>query len=304
MEPLDVTLADVVAASRRIGPHLSPTPVVRSPWLSEVTGAEVHLKLETLQATGSFKVRGALCASAGNHAQGVAWGATMLGISAMVVVPEGTPGLKREAIRRLGAELIVAGASYDEAEDRARAVQRETLRTLIHAFLDPKVVAGQGTLALETFAPNPDWDSVIVPAGGGGLIAGVGAVVKAMRPESAVLGVQSEASAPWVRSFATGHVESVTYEPTLAEGLAGRIDAANFALVRRVTDEMVEVEEIAIARAMAGLARHQHLLVEGAGAVGVAALMTGRIRLPRGSRGNVGADRLGSFEPTFTTPDR
>jgi len=315
MTPVDIALADVVVAYDRLRPHVRPTPMIRSAWLSARTGADVHLKCENLQETGSFKIRGALSklltltdaerragvitASAGNHAQGVAWASRLLGVSALVVVPAGTPAVKQAGIRRYGAELTVAGDTYDAAADAARALQAATGRTYVHAYLDPAVTAGQGTVALEALRRGDAWDLALVPAGGGGLIAGVGTVLKAVRPHVRIYGIQSEASPPWVESFRVGRVVEVTYAPTLAEGLAGRIDPENFDLVRRVTDEMLTVPEAAIGEAMAGLFREHRLVVEGSGAVGVAALLTGRVRPPAGSRvlvvlsgGNVDPERL------------
>lgn len=318
MRDVDITLADVVAAHDRLRPYVDPTPVVRSPWLSAFTGADIHLKCENLQRTGSFKIRGALAklltlsdaerragvmaASAGNHAQGVAYGSHLLGLSALIVVPEGTPAVKQAGIRRFGAELVVAGRHYDEAEDRARELQTKTGRTYIHAYLDPVVIAGQGTVAWETMAHDHHWDTVLVPAGGGGLIAGIGTVLKSLRPEARVYGIQSEASRPWVESFRAGRVVDVSYAPTLADGLAGGIDQENFALVRRVTEAMLAVTEAAIGQAMAGLAREHRLFVEGSGAVGVAALLSGLVKPAAGSRvlvvlsgGNVDPERLFSL---------
>ncbi|MGC8489768.1 MAG: threonine ammonia-lyase, partial [Clostridia bacterium] len=194
MTEVDISLADVVDAAERLGPYVDPTPVIRSPWLSERTGAEVYLKCENLQRTGSFKIRGALSklltlsaaertagvitASAGNHAQGVAYGSRLLGLSALIVVPKSTPAVKQAGIRRYGADLVLAGPHYDEAHEEAVRLQRETGRTYIHAYLDPVLIAGQGTVAWETLRHDPAWDTVIVPAGGGGLVAGVGTVVK------------------------------------------------------------------------------------------------------------------------------
>ena len=314
-DDLDITLGDVLEASVRVAPYVRTTPVAESPWLSEVTGAHVFLKLENLQVTGSFKARGAvskllfltssersrgvIAASAGNHAQGVAYAAARLGISALIVIPEGTPATKMAGIRRYGAELRIVGANYDESEAFAWALAASTGRVMVHAFEDAAVVAGQGTVALETLLWDPAWDSVLVPAGGGGLIAGMGTVVKAIRPAASVIGVQSEASPAWYESFRAGHVVGVEYRPTLAEGLLGGIGRRNFALVRRVADRMELVNESAIAQAMAGLAQEHHLMVEGSGAVGVAALLSGVVRPARASRilvvisgGNVDAKRL------------
>ena len=315
MTEVDVNLADVVAAAARLAPYVDPTPVLKSAWLSEHTGAHVYLKCENLQHTGSFKVRGALSklltltgaertagvitASAGNHAQGVAYGSSLLGLSALIVVPETTPAVKLDGIRRYGAGLVLAGSGYDEAHREAERLRRESGRTYIHAYLDPAVVAGQGTVAWESMTSGPPWDVVVVPAGGGGLIAGIGTVTKALYPAAEVLGIQSEASPPWVESFRAGRAVTVTEKPTLADGLAGGIDQENYTLVRRVTDAMRTVSEPAIAGAMASLVREHRLVVEGSGAVGVAALLTGVVAPAPGSRvlvilsgGNVDSGRM------------
>jgi len=315
MKSMDLSLADVIDAAWQIRPWVRTTPVIDSPWLSAQARARVFLKLENLQVTGSFKVRGALAkclrltaaerergvvaASAGNHAQGVAFAAAQLHLSALIVVPLGTPEVKVAGIRRWGADLQMVGATYDDSEAFAVDVARATGRVLVHAFEDPAVVAGQGTVALETLWQDPAWDAVVVPVGGGGLMGGVGTVVKSIRPDTQVIGVQSEASPPWYYSFQAGQVVSTAYGPTLAEGLSGRIGDVTFGLVRRVVDEMALVEEEAIAAAMVGLAREHRVIVEGSGAVGVAALLSGRITLEPGARvlvivsgGNVDLPRL------------
>ena len=315
MTAVDLELSDVAAAAARLTPYIDPTPVLKSLWLSERTGADVYLKCENLQRTGSFKVRGALSklltlteeeqqagvitASAGNHGQGVAYGAHLLGLSALIVVPTGTPAIKLDGIRRYGAELVLAGSGYDEAHREAVRLHRESGRTYVHAYLDPTVIAGQGTVAWESMAGDRPWDLVVVPAGGGGLIAGIGTVTRALCPQAGVIGIQSEASSPWVESFRTGRTVNVEESPTLAEGLAGGIDPENFALVRRVTDSMRTVREGDIADAMASLVREERLVVEGSGAVGVAALMSGVVTPAAGSRvlvilsgGNVDASTL------------
>ena len=180
MTDVDISLADVVEPAERLGPYVDPTPVIRSPWLSDLTGADVYLQCEKLQRTGSFKIRGALSklltlsaaeraagvitASAGNHAQGVAFGSHLLGLSALIVVPESTPAVKQEGIRRYGADLVLAGPHYDEAYEEAMRLQRESGRTYIHAYLDPVLIAGQGTVAWKTLRHDPTWDTVVVPA--------------------------------------------------------------------------------------------------------------------------------------------
>lgn len=300
MDAWHLTLRDILEARERIHPYILHTPLIEARALSERTQASIWLKLENLQHTGSFKARGAVfrmlllseaerrggvvAASAGNHAQGVAYAGQRLSISAKVVVPEGTPRTKMDGIRRYGADLVVAGAHYDASEAIAQQMARDTGRTLIHAFEDPWVVAGQGTALLEALWDHPGFDRVIVPMGGGGLIGGTAVVAKAVSPQIQVVGVQSEASPPWYHAFKTGRIVDVSYGPTLAEGLAGGIGQANFDLIKPLVDQVVLVTESQIADAMRDLARHQHLLVEGSAAVGWAALNSGAIPVSPGEQ--------------------
>lgn len=316
----DLTLNDVFRARARIAPYILQTPLVPSPALSAMTGASVWLKLENLQQTGSFKARGAVhrmlalsdaerrrgvvAASAGNHAQGVAYAGQRLSIATQVVVPESTPANKLEGIRRYGADLVIAGDNYDASEAIARDIVSDTGRTLIHAFEDPLVVAGQGTAVLESLWEHPSFDRIVVPMGGGGLIGGSAVAAKGVSARILVDGVQSEASPPWYHAFQAGRIVDVPYGPTLAEGLAGGIGQANFDLIRPLVGQVVLVAESQIADAMRDLARHHHLLVEGSGAVGWAALKTGAIAVGRGEEvllvitgGNVDPERLVSLYP-------
>lgn len=290
---MDVRLTDILAARRALQGRVRETPIVDDAVLSEVRGAPVRLKLECWQATGSFKIRGALnrvlsltaeerargllAVSAGNHALGVAAAAAELGLDLLVVMPRHAPAVKAEGVRRLGARVELLGETYDEADAAARDLLAQTGRTLVHAFEDPRVIAGQGTVGLEIALQGPAPDVVLVPAGGGGLIVGTAIAVKALMPGTRVVGVQSEASAPLVAAFAAGRHVAVAYASSIADGLFGDTTPAMVDLALRHVDAFVAVSEAAIRRAIAHLLLRQRLVVEGSGAVGVAALMEGLV---------------------------
>lgn len=296
-------------------PYVIRTPLVFSEALSEQLGAEIWLKPEQWQLTGSFKVRGALnkmlqltpaergrgviTASAGNHGQGVAFAAKRLGLSALVVIPEGTPETKRRGIDRYGADVQQLGANYDQAEQLAFQLAQETGRVFIHAFEDADIVAGQGTVGWEMFEDQPNLDLVYIPAGGGGLMDGIGVVARAVRPTAQIIGVQSEASPAWHAAFRAGRVVAVEYQDTWAEGLLGSIGTQNFLLAQRVVDAIHLVSEDAIQEAMAWTLKEHHWVLEGSGAVGIAAALAADPALIRGrciaivlSGGNLDMGRL------------
>jgi threonine dehydratase len=284
-------LRAIYAARRRIGRHIRETPLERSHFLSEFCGGEVWLKLENQQLTGSFKVRGAtnkllqlseeertrgiVTASAGNHAQGVGYAAKMLGVQATVVVPENTPIVKRDAIMRYGVSLIVHGEEYLNAEKLARRMERERGMTFVSAYNDMDVIAGQGTIGLELIESLPDLENVIVPVGGGGLVSGVGCAVKSMDTDIEVIGVQSVASPVMCESIEQGRIVEMELGDSVAEGLHGGIEegSVTFELCKRYVDDFILVEEEPIVRAMSKMFSEQNQIVEGAGAVGVAAIM-------------------------------
>lgn len=290
---LSVSFLDVVKAHKDLQGQVTKTPLQHSAALSAAAGADVWLKLECLQKTGSFKVRGALnkmaslseeelakgviTASAGNHAQGVAYAAALKGISALIVVPKTAPETKRAGIMRYGAELVVYGDNYDEAEAHAYQLAEETGRTFVHAFEDDHIIAGQGTVGLEALLEEPDFDTIIVPAGGGGLICGIATVAKAINPAINVIGIQTHASPPWYYSFRAGHLVDVEYSDSLADGLHGGITQGNLELALKIVDDILLVEEEHVGQAMHWLAKEHHLMVEGSGAVGVAALLQGAV---------------------------
>jgi threonine dehydratase len=287
----DILLADVQAARRRIGELARPTPVERSEWLSAVAGVDVFLKLECWQRTRSFKIRGAsnavlsldarargrgiVAASAGNHGMAVALAARETGIRARIFVPVDAPQTKKSRIRAWGAELDDSEPDYDAAERAAAAFSEARGATLIHAFSDPRVVAGQGTIALELLETLPAVRTVIVPVGGGGLVAGTGAVLKSVDPEIRIIGVQSTETRAMYEALRAGHVVDVPVTPTLADGLAGGTDEASMTRVRAVVDEMLLIPEAAIAPAIHELYVRDGVLAEGSAAVAVAAITEG-----------------------------
>ncbi|MFY0545016.1 threonine ammonia-lyase [Brevibacillus sp. H7] len=297
---LSVSFLDILKAHKRLGGEVMQTPLIRSAALSKESGADVWLKLESLQKTGSFKVRGALnkiasltetelhngviTASAGNHAQGVAYAASLRGVSALIVVPKTAPETKKAGIKRYGAELVVFGDNYDEAEAHAYQLAKETGRTFVHAFEDNEIIAGQGTVGLEALLEEPDFDTIVVPAGGGGLICGIAIAAKAINPDVRVIGVQTHASPPWYYSFREKRMVDVEYSDSLADGLHGGISQGNLDLALQIVDDFVLVEEEQVAEAMAWMAREHHYMVEGSGAVGVAALLNEAIPGIRGQK--------------------
>lgn len=293
MPPPPLGLRDVMGAAVRIAPHVRRTPLERSAPLSAELGIEVWLKLECWQRTGSVKLRGALnrllalppearrrgvlTCSAGNHGLGLAEAARLTGTAATVVVPENASPAKLAALRRTDVDLMLVGATYDEAEARAPGIARERRLTFVSPYNDDAVIAGAGTVALEILADLPTAGSIVVPVGGGGLAAGVGVVARAIAPEMRVVGAQSEASPAMHAALAAGGLVPIVERPSLADGLAGNIEAGSrtFPLVQTGLDEIVLVSEAAIADAMLALLDRHHLVVEGAGAVGLAALRTG-----------------------------
>ena len=292
-----MTLADVQAAADRIRTTTWHTPLVPSPWLSDLSGASVWLKLETVQATGSYKIRGAtnalarlkaarpdldtvITASAGNHGQAVALAASTLGIRARVYLPTAAPEAKRRALARLGAEIVEA-PSYDAAEARAHDEARRNGTVYVSPYNDLDVIAGAGTVALEMLDERPDLDAFVVPLGGGGLLSGTAIVARARVKNAFIAGTEAAASPVFTAALAAGRPVTVEVHETLADGLAGNMDADSrtFALVRDLVDQVVQVPEPAIARAMRELISQERLLAEGASATAVAAVATGMLDL-------------------------
>jgi len=289
----------VEAAAARIASHIVRTPFVSSPQLSERTGAEVWLKLETMQPTGSFKIRGATnaiarlrelrpdvssvtTASAGNHGIALARAAATFGIAVRVHLPATAPAVKKDALRQFGATVIEA-PSYDEAEAHAHAEARNPEITFVSAYSDSDVIAGAGTATLEMLAERPAIDTLIVPLGGGGLISGAAIVARARLNDALVIGVEAAASPVFTGALAAGRPVTVPVSKTLADGLAGNMepDSQTFDIVRDMVDRVFQVQEPAIAEAMREL-EAQGVVAEGAGAVGVAALLNGGVALANG----------------------
>jgi threonine dehydratase len=291
-----VTLPDVQAARERIRAHIYMSPCARTETLSRASGAHAYLKLENLQMTGAYKERGALnklltlsaaerergliAASAGNHAQAVAYHAGRLGIAATILMPEGTPIMKVANTRSHGARVLLAGANFDEAYTEARRLEQVEGLTFVHPFDDPAVIAGQGTVGLEVLEQVPDVNAILVPIGGGGLASGIGAAVKALRPDVRVIGVQTEALPSMLASMDEGRPMTVETASTLADGIAvKRPGELTFRHVREYVDELVTVSEEEIASAILYLLEKEKTVVEGAGAVPVAVLLNRKVRM-------------------------
>lgn len=289
-------VCDVERALHRIRDSICVTPLAFSRALSGQTGSQVYLKLENLQMTGSFKERGALnrlltlsaeerergviAASAGNHAQGVAYHASRLGIRSEIVMPLHTPLLKVTSTSRYGAEVVLHGLNYDEAFDEAVRRREAGGLTFVHAFDDEGVIAGQGTLGLEILQQNPMIDAIIAPIGGGGLLGGVACAVKETNPRIRVVGVQTARLPSMIEALGQGEPVTLPSATTIADGIAvrraGRLTAP---LIRKYVDEIVTVEEEEIARAILLLLEQEKTLAEGAGAAALAALLHGKANL-------------------------
>jgi threonine dehydratase len=288
--PEQVTLADVEAARDLVRGVAVETPLEQSRWLSNVCGADVVLKLENLQRTGSFKIRGAyvrisrlsdeersrgvVAASAGNHAQGVALAASLLGTRSTVFMPEGAPIPKEKATRAYGADVVFEGAVLEESLAAARRYSEETGAVFIHPFDHPDIVAGQGTLGLEVLEQAPEVDTVLVPTGGGGLLAGVAIAIKAVRPDVRVIGVQAAGAAAYPPSLEAGTPLRLPSMRTMADGIAvGLPGDITFAAVRDHVDEIRTVSEDSLSRALLALVERAKQVVEPAGAAAVAAVL-------------------------------
>lgn len=298
--PYDSTLYTAIKAARaRIADAVAVTPCAESIALSELTGCRVFCKLEYLQRTGSFKERGAanalaqldedrrrrgvVAASAGNHALALACHGQRLRIPVTVVMPRFAPLIKAATCRKLGATVISCGESFSDARTRADELVRERGFTYIHGYDDPDVIAGQGTLGLEILEQVPEVDAVIVPVGGGGLIAGVATAVKARRPDVKVIGVEPARMPSYAAALAEGRPVAIAPMPTLADGLAvGLVGTNAFAASRSLVDQLVHVEEADLALAVLRLLELEKAVVEGAGAASLAAILGGKLESLRG----------------------
>lgn len=316
-----ITPLDVVAARHRIARHLPPAPLRPSSWLSRATGADVYLKLESVQLTNSFKIRGAfnaalrlieraaadlaalpelVTASAGNHGRAMALVSARLGLHTTVFTPRTAPEIKKAAIRQQGVALNDDAPDYDAAEAAAARFAQERSAVYISPYNHVDVIAGAGTAALEILDELPAVDTVVVPLGGGGLASGLGTVLKAAGRHVRVVGVEAAASMPFAASLRAGTITQIDAARSLADGLTGNLepDAITFDIVRRVLDDLVSVDEDQIGDAIRNIAAHEQLIAEGAGAVATAAVLSKEIVKP-GDRvvvmltgGNIDATKL------------
>ncbi len=291
---MTVKLSDIEDAQRVLQSIIIPTPIISDDRLSKEIGAKANLKAECLQKSGSFKIRGAynkisrltedekkrgvIAASAGNHAQGVALAATLNNIKSTIVLPEFAPLTKIIATKNFGGEVVLYGNTFDEAVAHSRELQQKHGYTYVHAFDDELVIAGQGTIGLEMAEALPDLTTVIVPIGGGGLISGIATAVKSLNPNIRVIGVQAE-NAAWVNpSLKAGHAVMAEMGQTIADGIAVKSPGKlTLPIIREYVDEVVEVSEEEIARAIYFCVQNNRLVVEGAGAAGLAALLAKKI---------------------------
>lgn len=294
-----IAIEEIHAAAARLAPHLEPTPLIASPWLSALAGAEVRLKLESLQVTRSFKVRGALnalsrlaerpprpvvvTASAGNHGRAVAWAAERLGLSAVVFTPRSAPQAKLGPIRAHGADLRPIADDYEAAEALAIEWAARTGAVFVSPYSHVDVIAGGGTVALEIVAAWPEVQEIVVAIGGGGLISGIARLVTSRPRPVRVIGVEAAASPAFSAARQAGRIVTIEPQPTLADGLGGNVEpeTLTWPYIRDLVDDVVTVSEQELATSLRGLVSEEHLIAEGAGIAGVAAVAAGRARLRR-----------------------
>lgn len=292
-----IPVEEIQAAGRRLAAYLPPTPLIHSPWLSIRASAEVRLKLESLQVTRSFKVRGALNAlirlaaltpkpvvvtgSAGNHGRGIAWAAERLGLRAVVFTPTSAPQAKLDPIRSHGADLRPVAADYEDAEQMAMAFARSTGAVFVSPYSHQDVIAGGGTVALEIRETWPDVDTIVVAIGGGGLISGIARLAKAVTPPIRVVGVEASMSCVFTAARAAGRIVPVTVGETVADGLSGNVDPETLTwdYIRELVDEIVTVSEPDLINGLRGLVAQDHVVAEGAGVAAVAAVAARRVAL-------------------------
>jgi len=294
-------LKEIEKAYERVSGIVHRTPFSHAPILSQKSGFKVYLKKENLQRTGAFKIRGAfnkiaslmetggitgvVAASAGNHAQGVAYAAHHFGIAATIVMPESTPLTKIQGVKEFGASVILHGTNYDEAYAHAITYAKKRGLCLVHPFADDEVMAGQGTVALEMLEDISDLDAIIVPVGGGGLISGIAAAAKALKPDIKIIGISADGAPAMKKSYDAKTAIDTTSVRTIADGIAVRdTSPVTLAYILKYVDRFETVCEDEIAAAILFLLEKQKLLVEGAGVVGIAALMHGKLDLPLGAK--------------------
>ncbi len=289
-----ITHEDIVTANERLEGLIHRTTLDPSHTFSNMSNAEVYLKTENLQKTGSFKIRGAynfmsclpeaersngvVAASAGNHAQGVAYAAGMAEIPAVIVMPEGTPISKIAATRSYGAEVVLHGTVFDDSYDRAKEIAEENNATFVHAFNNPQVIAGQGTIGLEILEELPEVDVIVAPIGGGGLISGISAAVKTQNPGVRIIGVEAAGAASVKNSLQVGEISSLQSTRTIADGISiKRPGDLTFSLIKQYVDEVVTVDDKEIAATVMLLLQRAKLVTEPAGAASLAALLHSKI---------------------------
>ncbi|MDQ3068341.1 MAG: pyridoxal-phosphate dependent enzyme [Acidobacteriota bacterium] len=311
-----LTTKDFEIARARMGAHVHHTPLLASRTLSEKTGFDVRLKAELLQRTGSYKIRGPLnkfalltpeqkargviCSSAGNHAQGVALAARSHGIKAVVCMAENATPSKIEATRAYGAEVVLHGTIWDEANEKAKALVAEKGYTYVHPFDDIQLIQGQGTVGLEMHQDWPEIDVAVVPIGGGGLISGVALALKSYNPKIRIIGVESSGAPGMKRSLEEGQLVTLDRVDCIIDGLrVKRVGETNFAIVREHVEEIVALPDEQIFDAVVWTMHYAKLVPEGAAASPIAALLHGLIKAPKGSRvacvlsgGNVNLEQL------------
>jgi len=290
-------LEDIYQAQYLIRDTIYQTPLLKSLRLSKYTGSEIFIKLEGLQVTGSFKIRGAtnrmlnltreektrgvVAVSSGNHGRAVAFVARNFEIPAVVCMSETVPANKVNAIRDLGAEVVIQGKTYDQATEIAMKLQKDRGLTMIHPFDDPYVIAGQGTIGLEIYHELPYVNTVIVPLSGGGLLGGIALALKSINPDIQTIGVSMDKGAVMAESLAAGKVVEITEEPSLADALVGGLGPENhytFQLNQQYVDKTILVTEGEIAAGMTFALEVEHLVLEGGGAVGIAALLAEKVK--------------------------
>ena len=293
-----LTLKDIQSARERIAPHIVRTPLLRVPALDDLLGCEVYLKPENLQYTGSFKLRGALsrlltlteeekkrgvvCASSGNHAQGVAYGAQKLGINALIVMPSNCNPVKLQGVESYGAQAILAGTKSSERDAKVAEIIEKEGRTEIHPFSNFEVKAGQGTMGLEILEDQPDLDVVVVPIGGGGMISGIATAVKSLKSEIQVIGMEPAGAPRYTKSREAGHPIKLDEVNTIADGT--RTDAAhpqNFPIIEKYVDHLITIEDDWIKKAMKVIISHGKIVVEPSSVMGIGAALAGTLPVNR-----------------------
>ncbi len=287
---MEIALKDIQEAKNSLRNAVYKTSLVHNTTFSEMAKSSVYLKMENLQKTGSFKLRGAfnkisrlpekdrkngvIASSAGNHAQGVAMAATSYGIKSTIVMPKHAPLSKIAATKSYGAEVILYGDVYDEAYEKAKEIQKQTGAVFVHPFNDPEVIAGQGTIGIEILEDLPDTDIIVVPIGGGGLISGVAIAAKNIKPSIKIIGVQAKNMPSMVESISQGHIATIEGMPTIADGIAVKTPGElTFNIIRHYVDDIITVDEDEIANAILLLMERAKVIAEGSGAVSVAAIL-------------------------------